>query len=118
MAKAKKSAVPSNLPAKFSPRQIECLMALLGWTNTGNQLKIIGDRVDFCMGFGGRGNPKLSEVTVGYVYQICPAESDEMADAFKEECYFFKPDLTKKNAVRDCAKSWGDVVLPVLKYVE
>ena len=108
----------AKLPSKFTPNQIECLMALLGWTNTGNQLKIVGDKVDFCMGFGGRGNPKLSEVTVNYVYQICPAESDEMADMFKEECYFFRPDLTEKDAVKRCAKVWGDVVLPVLKYVK
>jgi len=111
-------AKTEKLPAKFTPRQIECLMALLGWTNTGNALKITGDTVDFKLGFGCAGTPKLQDVTVSYVYQIVPVESDEMADQFKEECYFFKPDLTKKNAVRDCAKSWGDVVLPVLQYVK
>lgn len=105
----------SKLPDKFTPNQIECLCALLGWTNCGMGLKITGDSVKFDYGYG---PVKLKDVKVSTVYQIFPAETDEMADGFRAECYFFKPDLTKKNAVKDCAKVWGDVVLPVLQYVK
>ena len=106
----------TKLPAKFTPAQIECLCALLGWTNTGNALKITGDEVDFQIGINGK--EKLSKVNVNTVYWLFPAESDEMADGFKFECYFFKPDLTEKNAVKRCLKCWPDVVEPVLKYVK
>lgn len=106
----------STLSKKFTPAQIECLCALLGWTNCGMGLKITGDSVKFDNCF--RGDVKLKDINVNYVYQIFPAESDEMADGFRGECYFFKPDLTEKDAVKTSLKCWADVVEPVLKYVK